>query len=243
MIASAVAEHNVNFIGGDFNMALFKTQRELQKRGVNTVFLGSWAWRQKENGVPVPGFAGVRFDSMGLFAVGEVTQVPNFTRWIKPSMLTGKEVTWDTGSQDRLPEFFKSAGFAASSYGGEELVKSHFMTSTSERMPPTHGDGEYRFPRILQKKPRHEITDAFPDNRHENIIARGVHCPCTWFVGQKSWRAPESQARRHDNAVKRGWGKADRRAWAQAGWSEGRGWSYDQGGNPQAPEASSSSWM
>ena len=96
-------------------MSLFTAREELLKRDVDTTCLGSWAWRQQDphgGGAPIPGNAGLRFDSLGLFAAVPVLKLK---RWIIPHEESGELVP--RPSQDgKTPEFachVKSQGYWA----------------------------------------------------------------------------------------------------------------------------------
>ena len=70
MPASAAAAAS-DFMGGVFDLALFKARGALLPLGVKATFLGSWAWRQlrdtRGGGKGIPGFEGLRFDSCYLW--------------------------------------------------------------------------------------------------------------------------------------------------------------------------------
>ena len=111
-IAGAIRLHNVSFLGGDFNMALFQVKDTLRQEGVEATFLGSYAWRQLDTcgggAVPVPDYSGCRFDSLALFAL---KPVPAFARLYTTPTLRGNGMT-------ALDESEQSQGYPAASYVG-----------------------------------------------------------------------------------------------------------------------------
>ena len=167
-MASMVKQHEVTFIGGDFNLALFVAKGHLELRGVRSTFLGSYAWRQisETTHLPEPGFAGVRFDSIGLFAVGAVTSV---ARWITP------EITPPPG-----PVGYRQ-GYVASSYGGENAVKTAFASPVV-----VCAAGEEETCVVIKQKPP-SFNICYPSPK--SLLGKGAHMPLLFFWGGESRRS------------------------------------------------------
>ena len=89
-VAGAIKRHNVSFLGGDFNMALFDTAFQLRKHRVDATFLGSHVWLdQNAHGGGAPDqLQDCRHDSLGLFAV---TAVSTISRFLVPAELRKDE--------------------------------------------------------------------------------------------------------------------------------------------------------
>ena len=168
-LASMVKKHDVTFIGGDFNMALFAAKGQLAVRSVTSTFLGSYAWRQSSETTQVAqqGFAGVRFDSMGLFAVGAVTSV---SRWITPEI---------TPLQADFITTLKGQGYVPSSYGGENAVRQAFAPAV---MVSEAGD-EQTSVVIKQKTPTFHLFIEDETGTPESLLGKGAHMPLLFFWG------------------------------------------------------------
>ena len=116
-MATAIRRHNVNFLGGDLNMAAFVAVAELRAQGVDATFLGSYAWRAQEHtrgggATPVAGLEGCRYDSLALFAV---TPVTTFSRLHTLPAFRGEGAS-------ELRCFDLAQGYAASAYQGGEAA-------------------------------------------------------------------------------------------------------------------------
>ena len=194
MVAGGAKRHRVSFIGGDFNMALFQAEETMRERGLEAVFLGSYAWREKitrgSGESPVPGLGGARYDSLALFAVEPVSTL---TRVISPSMLRGE-------GESALHEFVqkKAQGYQAHSYKGGEVA---ILAAFEPWGPSTHGSGDNPLPHIKQKVLRPEVWDA------TGILSgRGAHMPLLWYVGDISGRSNAALVAREKRMTQRGWG-------------------------------------
>ena len=122
-IANTVKKHRIDFIGGEFGLALFKARKALLSLGVEATFLGSWAWRQlrdtRGGGKAIPGFEGLRFDSLGLYAV---VPVHSCAHYITPTMLSSTP----TPQKPHFCEFVNGPGYGADLYVGAELARQEF---------------------------------------------------------------------------------------------------------------------
>ena len=200
--ADTIKRHNVFFVGGDFNMALFVAEEALREHSIDAVFLGSYAWREKDiRGRGVEGLPGCRYDSLALFAVKPVSTL---SRLLTVPILRGD------GAQSvwlkELDEFEVAQGYAASSYlGGEPKILAAFQHES----PSTHGGGDI-LPHIKQKALRPEVWNAAGGLR-----GHGAHMPLLFYVGQRSRRSEKALAAREINHTRRGWGpNSSNRAWS-----------------------------
>ena len=153
------------------------------------------------SGKGIPGLQGVRFDSMGLYAV---VPVPSLTRWITPPMLTSH------GYETReFPEFRKSQGYEAQSYGGGCLATRSFAPKPTGWLEAedTHGDGE-TLPPVKQKLPKCQVFDAVG-----NLLTKGAHMPLLFYIGDKSRRSGTAHKRREQRSTDRHWGPSSRARW------------------------------
>ena len=209
-IASMVKKHEVTFIGGDFNMALFAAKGQLAVRSVTSTFLGSYAWRHTSETTHVPqqGFAGVRFDSMGLFAVGAVTSV---SRWITPEITPPPGVEFTT--------FEKGQGYVAKSYGGENAVRAAFASPVLGCVAGHEETSVVIKQKLLSFHLFVEDTDGTP----KSLLGKGAHMPLLFYWGSKSRRSAEAIAKRQLGDVNRGWGPERQRAAAEQRQREAAG--------------------
>ena len=184
-IARMVRDHNIEVIGGDFGMALFKARGALQHLGVQATFLGSWAWRQlrdnRGGGEAIPGIEGLRFDSLGLYAV---VPVQSCQRLITPAMLSSTQ----TPQTPDFCEFEKGPGCGAASCGGAALVKDEFEPVVTGR---TH-DAEQPLPPVKQKAVTFLIFDG-----EDRLLTKEAHMPLLFFVGERGKRSEDAAARRN----------------------------------------------
>ena len=192
-MAEQIQRNNVSFVGGDFNMALFVAKDELKAYGIDAVFLGSYAWRQKDTrGSGVEGLPGCRYDSLALFAVRPVSTI---SRLLRQAALRG------IGARD-LDEFEDAHGYPSSSYlGGEEKILAVYQ----DERPATHGSGEC-LPHIKQKALRPQVWDATG-----HLQGRGAHMPLLFYVGERGRRTETRLDAREINMIRRGWGPASLR--------------------------------
>ncbi|MCP4241607.1 MAG: hypothetical protein GY772_13685, partial [bacterium] len=65
--------YGVRYIGGDFNMALYRVTGEARRRGLHVSLAASYAWR-------VTASDDVRYDSCGLFVVGPIRRTAPLLR-------------------------------------------------------------------------------------------------------------------------------------------------------------------
>ena len=180
-------DHRVSFLAGDFNMALFATPRQMGARYIEARCWGPYAWRTTSGmgavaGSTPPAVAGeVRFDSMGLFAIGAA---PSVAPWLSTQVLAGVH------TEKRLECFPKGQGYEAKSYvGGIERVEDCLTTrgdSTNKMSAPTHGDGDDPppHPHIKQKPINHNIWDT-----GDAFFRAGAHMPLLFFIGDRSRRS------------------------------------------------------
>ena len=199
-----VREHNVTFIGGDFNMALFTAKGTLDARGVQSTFLGSYAWRQLSEAtccggesVPVQGFEGVRFDSLGLFAVGPVSSV---IRAITPQ-ITPLQGEFSTHLKD------KGQGYAAASYVpdmDEEGIKRVFAPAPA--FISSEAGEQVTSVCIKQKMTKFNIFIEDDKGKRETLLSKGAHMPLLFFWGSESRRSPVARQNRQERAKNHGWG-------------------------------------
>ena len=125
-MAEQIQRNNVSFVGGDFNMALFVAKDELKAYGIDAVFLGSYAWRQKDTrGSGVEGLPGCRYDSLALFAVRLVSTI---SRLLRQAALRG------IGARD-LDEFEDAHGYPSSSTSAAKRRSWLFIRMSAP--PPT----------------------------------------------------------------------------------------------------------
>ena len=217
-VVATIKRHNVTFVGGDFNMALFKVVGTLAARGIKATFLGSYAWRQSGGG---SGRETARFDSLGLFAVKKVSTVARLITM--PSIHGHGDV--------QLHEFENAQGYPWTSYlGGDAAIRASFsLASTagkgtrgsgaaSSRAGPAAatatGDDEEEFvlPHIKQKAIVPEVWDA-----PGGLRGRGAHMPLLFYVGDRSHRSSDRLCAREQKMIQRGWGpSSENRKWHMA---------------------------
>ena len=207
-MSTAIRRHNVTFVGGDFNLALFKVKDVLAIRGIDCTFLGSYAWRQNIiGGGGQPGWENARFDSLGLFAVKKVS---TFARLITMPAIHGH------GEGHQLHEFNAAHEYHCSSYLGGEKALTAAFSDTGTR---THGRGaaaaaagddeEEVLPHIKQKALLPEVWDA-----PKALCGRGAHMPLLFYVGDRSARSTGSLNAREQAMMGRGWGPSSaNRTW------------------------------
>ena len=214
--ADAVKRANAQFLGGDFNMALFVAAEELGQRGVEATFLGSYQWRKADTRgsggsaqppalTGQPGLEGVRYDSLGLFAIAPVT---TFSRLHSVAALRGDGAV-------PLRAFEEGQGYKASAYiGGEASI----LRALGDVYGNTHGGG-VPLPYINQKALCPEVWDA-----PGRFLGRGAHMPLLFYVGERSARSAEALAAREGRMTDRGWGPSSaNRWWAMSGKDQGKG--------------------
>ena len=186
-VAAAIKRHNVSFLGGDFNMALFDTQFQMRKHRIDATFLGSYVWldQNTRGGGATDQLQDCRYDSLGLFAVTAVSSVQRF--------LVPDELRKD--DKEKLQTFVEGQGYPATSYmGGQRAIGAAFTI--------THGGGDPEsMPRIKQK-----VISAQNWDKPNILFASGAHMPLLFYVGGRSHRCEKRLEGRDHNMAARGWG-------------------------------------
>jgi len=200
-----VRRNDVVFLGGDFNMALFRVVDELRHYGISATFLGSFAWCKPRGSDAASStsraspamagdkFPGVYFDSLGLFALQPIQDLKRLHN------LGNLRLDAALPPGAHLREFLKAEGYSERSYLGRgEAIEAAFRSDT-------RGGGvewpRATLPMVKQKALIPEVWDAT-----NTLRGHGAHMPLLFYVGKRGFRSTERLKQREVNMTARGWG-------------------------------------
>ena len=198
-LAGILRTNRVDFLCGDFNMALWRVVPELTRRGLQITMLAFYPWActlgggatiieypDEDNPDSTTGACHdeVRFDSCGIFALKPVTEV---NREYNPEHLR---------DPDKLVKVPPGQGYPINSYVGN--VDS---VLTSLRSIHVGGDRQLRLPKCSQKLVNMDMWDP-----NQALWNGGGHMPLLVYVGDNPYRRNESLVRREGGHIRRGWG-------------------------------------
>jgi len=198
-LAGILRTNDVDFLCGDFNMALWRVVPERKARGLQITMLAFYPWACTHGGVativeyldednPEDTIGAchdeVRFDSCGIFALKPVTDLH---REFNPEHLR---------DPDKLPKFPTGQGYPITSYVGktDSVVASLHSIHVG-------GERQRRLPKCYQKLVNMEKWDL-----NHLLWNKGGHMPLLVYVGDNCYRGNESLTRREGEHIRRGWG-------------------------------------
>jgi hypothetical protein len=227
-LAECLQEHNVTFLGGDFNMAFTQVVPIFRSCGL-AINLAAWyPWKSTADG-------SFGFDSMGIFVIHKAAIViPHFT--MEDLNFWDSTITMDEYDAIRAPP-----GQLASSYRPQSNTFRQHMEGMLTQAPAVaelvqrHGtklDGSADCLKCKEKRLDKRLWMV------NNTNPYGAHFPLVTFTKQGSHRSAERvYARRGRNYAGRGGARGgarnnDRawnndRGWNNSGWSDT--WNNDRG--------------
>jgi hypothetical protein len=194
----------VDFLCGDFNMALWRVIPELTRQGFQVTMLACYPWTctrgggatiQEADDEDDPEATGttshdeVRYDSCGIFALKPCTAIQ---RVYSPE---------DVVDSEKLQKFLTGQGYVIQSY-----VDGQTSMEASLQSIHVSGDSRIRLPTCSQKLVRMDMWDP----SHE-LWNRGGHMPLLVYIGDNPYRRNESLVRREGGHIRRGWGPGSKR--------------------------------